>query len=195
MFLCRQSLIQAHNRGDIEVKSDEDILYGPSSITIHAGDDWFRLDMPYDIVLDEPDKLPKLERILAKETGHFILPAKEMALVYSKEKIGLNLQHFGMISGTSDLARIGLSVEFSWFVSPGFGFKSPSALVLELFNSGSRSIFVPKGMRLAHLVLGQLDQITDLAYKDQDVTYDSNIDLSPASKIGKRHAKRLDNRK
>jgi len=189
MFLSRPSLIEARDRGDVAIESEDEIEFGPGSVTLHVSGLWYRLAAPAEVWLDRPDRLPRLEALAPGSTGHFSLSPRETALVYSREKIGLGRSCFGLISGTSDLARVGVSVEFSWFVAPGFGLSRPSALVLEVFNANDAIVHFPSGMRIGHLLIGEYGRETNLGYESQAVSYNSNGDTAPNSKIAERHAR------
>jgi deoxycytidine triphosphate deaminase len=182
-------LIEASARGDVAIESEGEIEFGPGSITLHVSGLWHRLSPPAEIWLDRPDGLPRLEALAPGSTGHFSLNPRETALVYSRERIGLGQSCFGLISGTSDLARVGVSVEFSWFVAPGFGLSRPSALVLEIFNANDAIVHFPNGMRIGHLLIGEYGRETDLGYESAPLSYNSNTDPTPNSRIAERHAK------
>ncbi|GAA2280283.1 dCTP deaminase [Actinomadura sp. NPDC048955] len=80
-----------------------------------------------------------------------------LVLACSRERIGLPADTVGILSGISNVARLGVMVHCtSQLVNAEFGDESPSRLVLEVSTVGGRSVRLYAGTPLCHLVLCKL---------------------------------------
>ncbi len=182
--------MQLMSDGHLKVTADGTVDVGPGSITLHSSDNWYKIESNQAIWLDDPGRMPSLTLLRPNVNCHFSLAPRATYLVYSKEQIGIDAEHFGLISGTSDLARVGVGIQLSWFVAPGFGFDKPSSLVLEVQNTNDCVVHIPFCLRLAHLLIGRFDATTDRPYNLEINNYNSNRDITPASKIALRLSSR-----
>jgi dCTP deaminase len=146
-------------------------LIRPASLCLRLG---HRCPLPYysrTVDVADRETYPKYEEVLAPPGGWLEIPAKKVVLLSTYEKISLSRRLAGWLGNLSGLARLGLQVVFSNYVSPGYGEQGPSACTLEVFNSTDVSIRLRPQMRICHLVILRLASPASDAYDSQVGTY------------------------
>jgi dCTP deaminase len=74
-------------------------------------------------------------------------------LAPTHERVGISGRLAGLLDGTSDWARLGVSVVLCHQVSPGFGMPDGAPLTLEIVNRLAHEVRLRPGTRIANLLL------------------------------------------
>lgn len=104
-------------------------------------------------------------------TQGFELTPRAFVLAATMEKIALPLNVGGWISNLSGLARLGLQVVFSSWITPGYGSATPTTLTLEIYNALDVGVKIYPGMRICHIVFFPSVLSADAGYDTQVGTY------------------------
>lgn len=140
------------DEGSLAITPLDRTLIGPGSISLRLGREAFRLQALRPVLVDDPATYPCIEPIELDANGRFVVSRGEVILAPTLERISMPSDLAGWLSGTSDLARLGVQVVLSQFVSPGFASAHPGVLVLEILSHVSDIHLIPE-MRVAHLAL------------------------------------------
>jgi len=97
-----------------------------------------------DLITREPDA-----------RGCLALWPGEVMLAPTQERIALSGRLAGLVDGTSDYARLGISVVLSHQVSPGYGsdVSGGAILTLEIVSRLSEVVYLRPGTRIGNLML------------------------------------------
>lgn len=74
-------------------------------------------------------------------------------LARTQERVGVGERLAGLVDGTSDWARLGVSVVLAHQVSPGYGMPDGTPLTLEIVSRLSYDVLLRPGTRIANLML------------------------------------------
>ncbi len=151
--LADRDLRAALRRGDLVVTDLDPALIRPAAVSLRLGGEAFVLAsrQPVD-VLDAatyPDLVPRP----VDELGRITLHPGEVMLVRTHERVGLSTRLVGLLDGTSDWARLGVSVVLAHQVSPGYGMPDGAPLTLELVSRLGHDLHLRPGVRIANLML------------------------------------------
>jgi dCTP deaminase len=143
----------AVRRGELVVTQLDWALLRPAALGLRLGVEAYVLSsrQPVDIARD--DTYPDLEPRPVDEQGRIALRPGEVLLARTLERVGLCDRLAGLLDGTSDYARLGVSVVLAHQVSPGYGMPEGSPLTLELVSRLPHEVFLRPGVRIANLML------------------------------------------
>jgi dCTP deaminase len=177
-----RDIVTALRRGDLVVTDPDESLLRPAAISLRLGPDAYALAScgPVD-VLDRATH-PRLVPRLPDDRGRLLLRPGEVLLVRTYERIGLCDRLAGILDGTSDYARLGVSVVLSHQVSPGFGMPAGAYLTLELVSRLPHEAYLHPGTRICNLVLLRCRRVRR-SYSAMERHY-STPDWTPASLLG-----------
>lgn len=94
------------------------------------------------------------------KSSEFTILPKQFILATTKEKITLPTDIGGFVTGRSSIGRLGLFAENAGWVDPAFC----GEITLELFNGSDNPITIKEGMRIAQIILVQLDRDCNCPY-------------------------------
>lgn len=162
MFLARPEIEHCIETGEIKIVPFCRDLLKPASYVLRLGSRfaaWRASEKPIQPWSAEYDD-DALD--ITTTSKPVFLPPGQFLLAATEEAIGLSSHIAGVLSTISHLARCGLSavVTSSW-ISPGFGWKEPTRLTLELVNHNHRGISIEPGMPICHLACGYVQGIID----------------------------------
>ena len=106
-----------------------------------------------DVDTADPTTYPELLPRPLDALGRFLLHPGEVLLVRTHERVGLSDRLVGLLDGTSDWARLGVSVVLAHQVSPGYGMPHGAPLTLEIVSRLEHDILLRPGIRIANLML------------------------------------------
>ena len=94
-----------------------------------------------------------------------VIDPESLVLGCSVERIGVSTGIVGLLSGVSNVARLGVTVHCtSQLVNAGFSYTDPGCLVFELATLGRMHVRLHAGTPLCHLIFARLESpTTDLA--------------------------------
>lgn len=184
-FLSYPDILRALQQGEVFLDPWTPDQVGPASISLHLGDTAAALDVRSSITVDCPESYPALSALELDSEGYFVLEKNTVLLMPTLEQVGLPRNLAGWLSGTSDLARIGVSVAFSQYVAPGFGSSRPGALTLELTSNTTATVRLLPRMRVAHLILVRTSSVPEAGYDDLAGDYSGSSGVKPSFLFGR----------
>lgn len=152
-LLVDRDLRAALRRGDLVVTDVQDDLVRPAAVSLRLGTEAFVLATTGPVDLADPDTYPQLVPRTPDAGGRIPLCPGEVLLARTAERIGIAEDLAGLIDGTSDLARLGISVVLAHQVSPGYGMPDGSPLTLEIVSRLEHEVLMVPGTRIANLQL------------------------------------------
>jgi dCTP deaminase len=125
---------------------------------------------PVDVA--DADTYPLLQARDLDPEGRLLLRPREAMIVRTQERIGLCDRLAGLLDGTSDYARLGISVVLAHQVSPGYGMPDGSPLTLEIVSRLGHDVFLRPGARIANLMLLR-GRWAERSYRDMPANHSS----------------------
>ena len=135
---------------------------GPNSLQPASID--CRLGSHYLVVEDKNmDVLAFDQEIKYRELqgGVITIPPHSFLLATTEEFIKLPSDLTAFVEGRSSIGRMGLFIQNSGWVDPGF----EGRITLELFNANSLPIKLTAGVRICQLVFCKMDQAAEFPYR------------------------------
>lgn len=153
---------------------------GPASIDLRLGTEFIETPRLRKGVLDPLDddggpEEDREERVVIPLGDHLMLHPGQFILGSTLEFIRMPNHMIGQVLGRSSWARLGLIVATAVVVQPGFG----GVLTLELVNMGNVPMKLRPGLRIAQLMVWELDEATDRPYEPSS-KYGSPIGPEPS---------------
>jgi deoxycytidine triphosphate deaminase len=156
VILSDQDILRAVDCGDIAITPFDERLVKRNSYLLRLAGPFRRIQG--DEILDtaDPHSFDRCEGVL--ETGDSVLLTSDaLVLAGTQERVGLAPSLVGLLSGISNVARLGVQVHAtSQLVNAGFAHGDPSHLVFELSTVGGRRVRLYSGTPVCHLVFAQL---------------------------------------
>jgi dCTP deaminase len=151
--LADHDLRGAMDRGELVVIDSDPALIRPAALSLRLGDEAYALvsRQPVDVV--DVTTYPELVPRPLDACGRLVLHPHELVLARTQERVGLSLRLSGLLDGTSDLARLGITVVLAHQVSPGWGYPRGAALTLEIASHLAHDVLLRPGMRIANLLV------------------------------------------
>ena len=157
MLLTDKKILRNIESGNITITPFNRKDVAPCSIKFHLGCSIYQLYSKTPLIdIKDESTYPILKKVDPDSSGGFILKKGEVYLAPTKEKIGMNPEFAGFIDGTSNLARLGVSVVLSSHISCGFGFDKPGILTLEIITQASPEIRLYSGMTICNILIFHL---------------------------------------
>ena len=175
MILSNVEIINLIKTGELRIDPFSDRLVRPASVCLRLGGSCLFLEANGEIDVRDKRTFPRYRSITATAAG-IVIPARRLVLVNTLETISLSRRVAGWVENLSGLARLGLQVVLSNYITPGYGENGPSTLTLELFNTLDVPIRIYPEMRVCHLVLAMLAVPADSGYDKQVGTYSRQTD-------------------
>ena len=150
MILSDKTIRSYLKSGEIIIKPLSKNQIQPASVDLRLSNHYLLVDetQTENISLNSPLKYREVVE------DEIIIPSKSFILATTQEYILLPSEITGFIEGRSSIGRLGLFIENSGWVDPGF----EGQLTLELFNANIVPIKLKTGRRICQLVLAKLDQ-------------------------------------
>jgi dCTP deaminase len=140
-----------------------------------------------DLTLDVSFRKPKsdqgiinvydkdFEKYYETITGPIVLKSKDFIIGQIKEQLTLSKNMTGTILNRNSLIRMGLNVNLSTYINPGYQGQLP----IVLNNIGDFSLELIPGMRICQLVLYDVEPMPNQDYKSQsDAKYYDEQDIT-----------------
>jgi dCTP deaminase len=165
VFLSDGDIHQAIERGEIQIDGFDPRLVKRNSYLLRLGDQ-FRMIQPTSVfdTAAPDDYLTKVGEV--SRSGSIELTPDRLVLGVSLERIGLSPGLMGVLSGISNVARLGVLLHStSEFVNAGFSFGSPSAVVFEMATIGGMRVRMYAGTPVCHLAFARL--VTPTEYPEK----------------------------
>jgi dCTP deaminase len=151
--LVDRDIWAALRRGDLVVSDLDPELIRPAAVSLRLGDEAYVLRSSGPLDVADPASYPELVPRPPDGDGRIVLRQGEVMLARTLERIGVCERLAGLIDGTSDWARLGVSVVLAHQVSPGYGMPHGLPLTLEIVSRLSHDVILRPGTRIANLML------------------------------------------
>ncbi|GAB3725828.1 dCTP deaminase [Amycolatopsis oliviviridis] len=151
--LTDREIRKAYKDGDLSVEPFDDSLIRPAAISLRLGEEAFSLVSTGPVDIADRSTYPDLVPKALDEQGRLRVEPGEVVLAPTMERIGLSSLLAGLVDGTSDYARLGVSVVLCGQVSPGFGSATGAVLTLEIVNHLRHAVLLHPGARICNLML------------------------------------------
>ena len=179
----------AQRGGELVVTPFEPAMIRPAALSLRLGAGACIL-VPRDgadIDIADAGTHPLLEERGPDAEGRLRLDPGEVMLAPTFERVALSSGLAGLIDGTSDLARLGISVVLSSQVSPGFGtdLEGGAVLTLEIVSRLPRTVYLRVGARIGNLLLMRCSP-AERPYPDIPINYSRDVTVR-ASRAAEHH--------
>ncbi|RSN63647.1 dCTP deaminase [Amycolatopsis sp. WAC 04182] len=152
-ILTDRAIKRAHRTGELTITPFEPALVRPAAISLRLGHEAFALESTGTVDIADRSTYPELRPKELDAEGRLRVEPGEVVLAPTLEKIGLSEKLAGLVDGTSDYARLGISVVLCGQVSPGFGSETGAVLTLEIVNHLRHPVLLHPGTRICNLML------------------------------------------
>lgn len=185
--LTDREIVRAHERGELRVDPFDPELLRPAALSLRLGHGASVLRTTGAVDVARSHTHPHLEPREPDELGRLRLEPGEVMLAPTLERVALSARLAGLIDGTSDYARLGISVVLSHQVSPGFGSDRPGGaiLTLEIVSRLGATVYLRPGTRISNLMLLHC-RPADRAYPSMPANYSRDL-LVRGSRLAEHH--------
>nr|WP_181775262.1 dCTP deaminase [Amycolatopsis pittospori] len=152
-ILTDRAIRRAHGSGELTITPFDPRLVRPAAISLRLGYKAFGLESTGVVDIADRTTYPDLRPKDLDGEGRLRVEPGEVVLAPTLEKIGLSENLVGLLDGTSDYARLGISVVLCGQVSPGFGSETGAVLTLEIVNHLRHAVLLHPGTRICNLML------------------------------------------
>lgn len=188
-ILSDHEIHAARRRGDIVVTPFDPEMIRPAALSVRLGSGACVLVPTGDVDIDVADSSthPALEPRCPDASGRLRLEPGEVMLAPTFERVALCSSLAGLIDGTSDYARLGISVVLCQQVSPGFGadVDGGAVLTLEIVSRLPRTVHLHVGSRIGNLLFLRCSPV-ERAYFDMPANYSRDQQVRP-SRLAQHH--------
>lgn len=151
--LTDRAIRRAYDSGELLVDPFERDLVRPAAISLRLGHEAFSLVSTGTVDIADKSTYPELRPKELDAQGRLSVEPGEVVLAPTLERIGLSEKLVGLVDGTSDYARLGISVVLCGQVSPGFGKPNGAVLTLEIVNHLRHPVLLHPETRICNLML------------------------------------------
>ncbi len=151
--LTDRAIRRARESGELLVEPFDATLVRPAALSLRLGHEAFTLVTTGPVDVADRSTHPELVPKELDAHGRLVVEPGEVVLAPTLEKIGLPETLAGLVDGTSDYARLGISVVLCGQVSPGFGREAGAVLTLEIVNHLRHPVLLYPGARICNLML------------------------------------------
>ncbi|MEV6825378.1 dCTP deaminase [Amycolatopsis sp. NPDC051102] len=181
--LTDRAIRRAHEAGELRVEPFDDALVRPAALSLRLGHKAFALATTGPVDVADRSTHPQLVPKGLDAQGRLAIEPGEVVLAPTLEKIGLSENLAGLVDGTSDYARLGISVVLCGQVSPGFGRDAGAVLTLEIVNHLRHPVLLYPGARICNLMLFASGG-SELPYGDLPHNYSNDHVVVPSRLAG-----------
>ncbi|RSN11280.1 dCTP deaminase [Amycolatopsis roodepoortensis] len=178
-ILTDRAIKRAHRAGELTITPFEPGLVRPAAISLRLGHEAFALESTGTVDIADRSTYPELRPKELDAEGRLRVEPGEVVLAPTLEKIGLSEKLAGLVDGTSDYARLGISVVLCGQVSPGFGSETGAVLTLEIVNHLRHPVLLHPGTRICNLMLFASTG-SDQPYGTMPNNYSSDHNVAPS---------------
>ena len=161
--------------GNILIEPFDPSLIRPNAISLRLGASAHRIESNHPVHIEDAETYPSLVPVATNQDGRISLHRGEVLLVPTLERVGLAPSLAGFLDGTSDVARLGISVCLSGQVSAGFGWGNPGILTLELVSHALEVVRLRVGMRICNLAFATLSSPAAKPYAQHEANYSGEV--------------------
>jgi len=156
MILSDKTIRRYVTEGRLIIEPLEEMQIQPASVDLRLGNHYLKIAEHKTAVLDLIHK-PEYEEIIQEEV---VIPPHSFLLATTREYVKLPDDLTAFVEGRSSIGRLGLFIQNSGWVDPGF----EGEITIELYNANILPIKLVTGVRICQLVFAQLDQQAEHPY-------------------------------
>jgi dCTP deaminase len=157
MILSDKTIRQYLKAGKLVIEPLEDMQIQPGSVDFRLGNHYLKIAEHKTATLDLIHK-PEYEEIIQEEV---VIPPHSFLLATTREYVKLPADLTAFVEGRSSIGRLGLFIQNSGWVDPGF----EGEITIELYNANILPIKLVSGVRICQLVFARLDQKSEHPYR------------------------------
>jgi len=157
MILSDKTIRRYVTEGRLIIEPLEEMQIQPASVDLRLGNHYLKIAEHKTAVLDLIHK-PEYEEIIQEEV---VIPPHSFLLATTREYVKLPDDLTAFVEGRSSIGRLGLFIQNSGWVDPGF----EGEITIELYNANILPIKLVTGVRICQLVFAQLDQQAEHPYR------------------------------
>lgn len=146
-------ILRARDAGELRVDPFDPALVRPAALSLRLGHEAFTLVAHGPVDVADRATHPELRPKTPDARGRLEVAPGEVVLAPTLERIALSPRLAGLVDGTSDYARLGLTVVLCHQVSPGFGQGGGAIVTLEIVNHLPQPVLLRPGTRICNLML------------------------------------------
>lgn len=165
--------------GELLVDPFDPAMVRPAALSLRLGREAFSLVSSGPVDVADRSTYPELVPRQLDELGRLLIEPGEVVLAPTLERIGLSSKLAGLVDGTSDYARLGISVVLSQQVSPGFGAGAGAIVTLEIVSHLRHPVLLRPGTRVCNLMLFASNG-SDVPYGAMPHNYSSDHRVAPS---------------
>ncbi len=139
--------------GDLRVDPFDPGMVRPAAVSLRLGHEAYVLTATGTVDVADRATHPALVPKELDDRGRLVIGPGEVVLAPTLERVELSARLAGLVDGTSDYARLGLSVVLCHQVSPGFGEGGGAILTLEIVSHLAQPVLLHPGTRICNLML------------------------------------------
>ncbi len=151
--LADQEIVAAVKQGRLRVAPFNPDMIRPASIGLRLGVTAYTLHSDEPVDTARESTYPRWVRRPLDDHGRLVVNPGEMILAPTLERLVIPDTVVGVLDGTSEVARLGLSMVLAQQVAPGFGAPDGAVLTLEIVSHLASAIYLWPGTRLCNLML------------------------------------------
>jgi dCTP deaminase len=185
-ILVDRDIRNAIRRGEVVVTDLDWSSVRPAALGLRLGDQAYVLSTTQPMDVADGSTYPELVPRPLDGQGRIVLRPGEVLLARTLERIGLGERLAGLLDGTSDYARLGISVVLCHQVSPGYGMPGGSPLTLEIVSRLPYEVYLRPGVRIANLMLLRGNRVVQ-SYREMTAHHSS-----PGWSVGSRLSEVVD---
>lgn len=160
-MLSNREIERAIDGGDIKLIPFVPELVKRNSYLLRLGDQFRRIDSTGVVDTADPASMHEHEGSAFSEDS-VVVDGTSLVLASSFETIEIAPHLVGLLSGISNVARLGVVVHAaSEFVNAGYGREAPSRVVFELATLGGRRVRLWRGAPICHLAFVRMREAAD----------------------------------
>ena len=157
MILSDKTIRQYMEEKRLAIEPLDDMQIQPGSVDLRLGDHYLKI-AEHKIANLELTSKPVYDEIIQEEV---VIPAQSFLLATTREYVKLPDDLTAFVEGRSSIGRLGLFIQNSGWVDPGF----EGEITIELYNANSLPIKLVSGVRICQLVFAKLDQVAANPYR------------------------------
>ncbi|MBD3290743.1 dCTP deaminase [candidate division KSB1 bacterium] len=157
MILSDKTIREYMKQGRLSVEPIDDVQIQPGSVDLRLGDHFLKMEHQEGVMLQLSQK-PRYEDIITEE---IIISPHSYILATTREYVKLPDNVAAFVQGRSSLGRMGVFLQNSGWVDPGF----EGEITFGLFNANNVPVKLTSGVRICQLVFAQLDQTAQRPYR------------------------------
>jgi dCTP deaminase len=157
-MLGHDEIAEQMEQGRLSIDPFEPELLKRNSYVLRLGGSFRRISGDSEVDIADPECAALLAGE-AFDSPSVVINSGSLVLAASLERISLPDDIVGVLSGISNVARLGVLVHAtSAFINAGFGKAKPGTTIFEMATIGGRTVRLYRGLPICHIAFFRLDR-------------------------------------